>query len=395
MEDQATTNPVPYEVTLEPHNQRWLFALDIPTKIPKRALLTEQMQLLNDRPVHSVYRYHLSSALNYQYDVNTVINLETALTVPANTAPKTRQFVKQLKIKNYTEISFITAVLNHFKNEAFYYTRKPPKLYSDHTDEFLFETRRGYCVHYASAFAIMMRLANIPARVVSGYQGGEVNPFSKNLIVRQSDAHAWVEVWLKNQGWVRFDPTSIIPDHRVEHTEDILQRQSRNQQAKFLLEKGWLSHNLRKVRLAFDAVQSRWNSWVVGYDHQRQTNFFSFLGIDHFSIVHIGLLMATSMAVAFFILGLLLFRRQKKPEQPILMLYELFCRKLARCGFEKQASETASAYAQRIITKRADLECDVVRINKLYNQLRYAHHAPKDLIGEFKALIQNFRPSHQ
>jgi hypothetical protein len=241
----------------------------------------------------------------------------------------------------------------------------------------------------------MMRMANIPARIVTGYQGGEINPFSKNLIVRQSDAHSWVEIWLSRQGWLRIDPTSVIPDHRVENTTDILQRQSREQQTKFLLEQGWLSNNLRQLRFALDSINSRWNSWVVGYDHHRQTNFFSLLGINNFSMLHIGLLMAASISTAFFIIGLLLFRYSKTIDQPVLKAYEKFCKKLTRCGFEKKPYETATAFAERVAIKRQDLKQDVLHINSLYNQLRYASTPSMELLPKFKTLIQKFRPTQR
>ena len=86
----------------------------------------------------------------------------------------------------------------------------------DSVDEFLFDTKRGFCGHYASAFATLMRAAGIPARVVTGYQGGTFNRFADYWILRQSDAHAWTEVWIEGRGWLRMDPTSVIAPSRVE-----------------------------------------------------------------------------------------------------------------------------------------------------------------------------------
>ncbi|MCW9025603.1 MAG: DUF3488 and transglutaminase-like domain-containing protein [Gammaproteobacteria bacterium] len=395
LDNQVVSNPVNYQLTLEPHNQRWLFALDIPTTVPERAILTNELQLLNSKPIRSVYRYSVSSALDYQYDMTSVLNIESALSLPTNTAPKTRQFVNKLRSKFKNDGVLVSAVLDHFRQQEFYYSRNPPRLYADHTDEFLFDTRKGYCEQYASAFAVMMRMARIPARIVTGYHGGEINPFSKNLIVRQSDAHSWVEIWLSKRGWLRIDPTSVIPDHRVENTTDLLQRQSREQQAKFLLEKGWASNSIRQLRFALDSIHSHWNSWIVGYDHQRQTNFFSLLGFSNFSMLHVGLLMAASISLAFFIIGLLLFRQRKTIDQPVLKAYEKFCKKLVRCGFEKKPYETATDFAQRVALKRQDLKQDVLHINSLYNQLRYASAPSRELLLNFKTLVQKFRPTQR
>ena len=119
-----------------------------------------------------------------------------------------------------SDAAFIAAVLAKFRDEEYFYTLEPPRLQLDSVDDFLFNTRRGFCEHFASAFTMLARAAGIPARVVTGYQGGEYNPMGGYLLIRQSDAHAWSEVWLEGRGWVRVDPTAAVAPERVERGLD-------------------------------------------------------------------------------------------------------------------------------------------------------------------------------
>ena len=392
LDDVRFSIPVDYTITLEPHNRHWLFALEMPASIPANAYLTEDMQLLQTQPVNNVTRYKMRAYLAYRLDANSIINSHYYLQVPEHVAPRTRRFVNRLREQYAQDGRFINAILNYFREQNFIYTRKPPRLDGDTVDEFLFTSRRGYCVHYASSFAVMMRLAGIPARIVSGYQGGEMNPFSDYMIVRQSDAHAWVELWSPGKGWLRIDPTSVIPNSRIEASEDLLRRNDDSSRAALKLKQGWLSKTVSNMRFAWDTVNNRWNNWVIGYNDKRQQSFLSSLGATDVSIYHLALLLGITFSLSLLFITLFVFRRRKIKLNPVQQAYAQFCRKLSRCGFVRKPEETAQDYAHRVIELRQDLHSSVDTISQLYNHLRYARNPSPRLILQFRKKIKHFHP---
>ena len=392
LDDIHFSVPVDYTITLEPHNRHWLFALELPGMIPDNAHLTEDMQLLQAYPVRNVTRYNMRAYLNYQLDPNSITNSHRYLEVPEQAAPQTRRFVRQLRKKYKRDSTYINAILNFFRTKNFIYTRRPPQFENDIVDDFLFQTRRGYCVHYASSFAIMMRLAGIPARIVSGYQGGEMNPLSDYMIVRQSDAHAWVEAWLPGKGWLRIDPTSVIPESRIEAVEDRLRRKDEQARARIKLEQGWLINKLRDMRYAWDRVNSGWNDWVVGYNNTRQKSLLSMFGADKLTLRHLALLLAAIFIACLLFITLFVFRRRQQQLNPVNQAYAQFCRKLARLGFVRKPEETAQDYARRVMLLRQDLQDSVSSVTQLYNHLRYAKNPSPRLFLHFRKKIKHFHP---
>jgi transglutaminase-like putative cysteine protease len=248
---------VEYTVTLEAHNKRWLFALEMPMQRPPRAVATRDMQLLSTTPVRSRMRYEMSSQLQAAYGADDSENvLNRALQLPEGFNPRTLKHAAQLRQKFRDDRQLVDAVLNDFRNENFVYTLSPPLLGEHAVDEFLFDTRRGFCEHYASAFTVLMRAAGIPARGVTGYPGGQINPVSDDLLIRQADAHAWTEIWISGTGWIRVDPTApslrrgwngIASDCRAAI-------RCRFCRGDFEL--------LQRMRLTWDSVTYSWNQWV-------------------------------------------------------------------------------------------------------------------------------------
>ncbi|VAX13257.1 FIG001454: Transglutaminase-like enzymes, putative cysteine proteases [hydrothermal vent metagenome] len=392
LDDIHFSAPVDYTITLEPHHRHWLFALDMPGSIPDNAYLTQDMQLLQNYPVNSVTRYNMRAYLGYQLDANSIINRRYYLQVPQHVAPLTRLFVNKLRKEHIRNGSFIKAVLNYFRQQNFIYTRQPPKLDGDSVDTFLFKSRRGYCVHYASSFAVIMRLAGIPARIVSGYQGGEMNPFSDYMIVRQSDAHAWVELWLAGKGWLRIDPTSVIPDSRIETTKDRLDHKDADPKTGLSSNQSWFSKRLRIMAFAWDSLNNHWNDWVIGYNDKRQKSLLARLGANKLSLYQLALLLAVAFMISLLFVTLFVFRHQQDSLNPVNRTYARFCRKLAACGFPHQAEESAQDYALRIIRQRPDLQSSVDTISRLYNHLRYAKAPSARLFLQFKKKVKHFHP---
>jgi transglutaminase-like putative cysteine protease len=391
-EFEATGPAIDYVVTLEPHQQRWLFALDLPAMLPPKSRMSAELQLLSLQPVNKITRYELRSHTHYRIEPNAPPHLQRYLALPANIAPRSQQLVQTWQQQLNSHPKLIQKALDYFRNEEFYYSRQPPLLFDDPVDEFLFQTRKGYCEHFASAFTVMMRQAGIPARVVTGYQGGEMNPLSDYMIVRQSDAHAWSEVWLSGEGWLRIDPTSVIPAERIESSEDLLRRQTTASRERQLLELSWLGQSVRQARYAWDAVNNRWNQWIVGFNEKRQLALLSSLGMPNIHWQGMTLLLFTLLTAILLLFGLYLLRRNNPSMDPANQLYQRFLLKLEKVGFIKQDYESALCFASRIKSSRQDLATEVDDITRFYNKLRYTAHPPQYLLARLQSAIKQFQP---
>src|SRR5690606_20431075 len=213
---QLRGEPVRYEVILEPTQQHWLFSLPLPTAIGSGLGYTPDFRVVSRQPVLQRTQYEVESHLNYTVAGHGLSDMERrrSLLLPASVNPQTRRMAKQWFAESRNEQDYVNRILHYFQQE-FIYTLEPPLLGHHSIDEFLWGSKQGFCEHFASAFAFMMRAAGIPARVVVGYQGGEVNPLKNFLVVRQADAHAWTEVWFAGQGWLRIDPTAAVAPERI------------------------------------------------------------------------------------------------------------------------------------------------------------------------------------
>src|SRR3989344_1763652 len=205
-----------YHVTLEPSNKPWMPALELPAVRPRGATFRADFTLEHREPIRERLNYTLTSYTRYNTGALEIAERVRGLQLPGHTSPRARALAGQWEREHGEPQRIAQAALDHFRRENFVYTLSPPLLGDDPVDEFLFDTRRGFCEHYASSFVALMRAAGIPSRVVVGYLGGEYNAAGNYLIVRQSDAHAWAEVWLPNQGWMRVDPTGAIAPERIE-----------------------------------------------------------------------------------------------------------------------------------------------------------------------------------
>lgn len=277
-------------------------------------------------------------------------------------------------------------MLDHFRKENYFYTLTPPLLGENSIDQFMFETRRGFCEHYASAFVFAMRAAGIPARVVTGYQGGERNPVDGYLIVRQSDAHAWAEVWLESKGWVRVDPTAAVAPNRIE--AGLASAVPAGEPLPFLVRSdlSWL----RQLRFRWEAVTNTWNQWVLGYDPVRQREVLARLGMREPD----WKAMTAAMAVlcGLLLLGLTVWALHKRVRtDPTVRDWNNLSRKLSRIGLARQDWEGPADYAQRVALARPELSGPLRAITELYIDLRYGKLSGKmprqklrEMIAELK-----------
>jgi transglutaminase-like putative cysteine protease len=386
---------IDYSLTLEPHQQRWLFALDLPDALPPRSRMSSELQLLSLSVIDKVTRFELRSHTNYRIEPDAPQNIQRYLALPTNIAPRSRELINTWLRESSTKSQLVQKALAYFRDQEFYYSRQPPLLFDDPVDEFLFQTRKGYCEHYASAFTVMMRQAGIPARVVTGYLGGEMNPLSDYMIVRQSDAHAWSEIWLEQQGWLRVDPTSIIPPERIESTADLIRRESQTNRETQLIELNWMGQSFRQARYAWDVVNNRWNQWIIGFNEKRQLALLNSFGLPNISWRGMTFLLFTLMTIILVVISFYLFRSRKQQSDRISKIYQQFQNKMAMVGFSKQAHESARHFAERITTSRDDLLRDVNSITGLYNKLRYSAHPPNYLFEKLETAVKRFQPKRK
>ncbi len=373
-----------YSIMMEPQPRNWLFVLDRAMGQPSFGTLDSLDQLRAPESIKQTTRYRLQAVLQYR-DTSTPPD-KTDLLLPSNTAPRAVTLAHEWRAQSHRTSDIVNRALAYFRDEKFYYTLQPPLLFDDPVDEFLFETRKGYCEHYASAFTVLMRAAGIPARVVIGYQGGEYNTVDNYFVVRQSDAHAWSEVWYPQRGWQRVDPTAVIPLNRVERNPVQLRlRPTAQQQAQQSFLQKWTSSS----RFYLDALNYRWKRWVIGYNQKRQASLYDDFRWDRLGPNSLSILMLVlfSLAVAAILIPWSSLRRP--PRDPVNKLYRRFCQKMARLGIPCQAWEGAEEYAQRILHQRPELARPVRRITWLYQHLRYARLSNQHNLLELEDLVNN------
>lgn len=381
-----------YIITLEPHEQRWLFAMDLPGSVPQNSRLSDDYTLQNRFEIRQKMRYQMRSYT--EYHTGTMRRWESIdEKLPGTGNPQSRALAKQWAVSIRSPEKIVEAALNFYEKNKFVYTLNPPLLGADNIDDFLFKTRKGYCEHYASSFAFLMRAAGIPARVVGGYLGGEVNPYGGYLIVRQSDAHAWTEVWLAKKGWVRVDPTSVVAPDRIER--GVAGALSAEELPGFLISRGPFSTIWKTIRFGWDAINNEWNIQIMGYSFENQKALLEFIGIRADSWkARIRLLLMAMGAVGIFIviLAFYFFRKREVKKQAIVRIYEQFCSKLAKAGIERQANQGPADYAAMAIARRKDSETQISEIVALYIRLRYGREDDKTSLKKLNALVKAFNP---
>lgn len=374
-----------YEVTLEPHGQPWLLALDLAATQPPGSTLTPEFLLLASKPVVERISYSLVSFTKYNTGALTEKERELGLQLPAPPTPRIANLVGQWQSRAESA-QIVQQALNYFHDEEFFYTLSPPLYPKDPIETFLFESRRGFCEHYSSTFVYLMRAAKIPARVVTGYQGGEFNTFGGFLQISQSDAHAWAEVWLPNRGWVRIDPTAAVAPERIERGMEGLQ-----QSADGILSPATLNlfESLNIIRFAWASMDHAWHKWVLSYNAFNQNKMFSRFGLKDLESLILGLIGAVALCLA--VTALLVLKPTGVRFDKGLALYLRFCRKLTKAGFKKRVNEGALDFARRVILHRPELGAEILLITGLYHHIRYGRSYCDAELDDLARAIRRFR----
>lgn len=394
----AVTGPtLHYEVTLEPLGTRWLYVLDMPTQLPSLASnlvrMSPEFELSAEAPVDQRLRYDAQSGVRYTLQGDAELaDAARWLQLPAGSNPRTLAAGVALAALN-DPLQRVNAVLQRFRSEPFIYTLEPPLLGANPVDALLFNTRAGFCEHYASAFVVLMRAAGVPARVVTGYQGGDTNPVDGYLTVRQSDAHAWAEVWLGPRGWVRVDPTAAVAPERVRRglASAIAPRppfgiDSLGGLMDFSTDRDGV---LAQWRYRLGALNNGWNQWVLNYTPERQRSVVGALAAGAGNWRSLGVI-ALSLLLLWAAHRLHVQRRR----DPIDALYSTLCKRLGQLGYPRQSDEGPTAYAARLA--RANLEPSrhiaIAQFLRCYSAYRYGPAAPApDLFATMKSLLAQCR----
>lgn len=348
-----------YTLTQEPNGQPWVLALEMPTQEPTGTRVTSGFQFMTSRPSSMRTRYQLQSRAAVMGRNEAQVRLQFNLRVPGGQNPRTEALGASWR--TLAPEQRVQAGLDYLAKGGYSYTLTPPTLPdAAQIDAFLFQSKQGFCEHYASAFGVLMRAAGVPTRLVGGYLGGQPNPEGNYLIVRQLDAHVWNEVWLAGRGWVRVDPTSVVAPARLSAgTRTALQNPQAQNAAP--------PNALERLRLRWDAAQTGWNNWVSGYDGTQQTAALTSLGIGKVgsgSYVLFGLLM---LPLALFPIWRAGRSRQQWPDEASQLLHQA----TRRLGVPRLAGETPTAYVQRLSAQDPALAAPLAQVLADYQQLRY------------------------
>ncbi len=375
--DQADTairrGLIDYSIIIEPHGQPWLFSLMTPQRVENTSnsiRITADSLLMNRITVVQRMRYQVRSALQIDWQEAPQLSKfqrEFYTRLPDNSNPQTRALANRWRSQRLDDEQVIAQALALF-NREFTYTLQPPLLGQHSVDEFLLLSKRGFCEHFASSFSFLLRAAGIPARVVVGYQGGRWNPLENYLLVNQSDAHAWAEVWLEGQGWKMIDPTAAVAPNRIEQGID----ESLGESDQELVANAWQSSRLLyNLQLRWDAATYTWQRWVLNYDNEAQEGLLSRLlgGTESWRITLwlIGLGLAGAAVFAWALL-----RSHQAPLlRPETLAVKKLEHKLAQLGYTRKTGETLGDFIQRVLYSEPQWQPGLTRIAGLFEQVAY------------------------
>ena len=363
-----------YNITLEATQQPWLFGLHLAEVVSPNIFGNTHFELFNNGLISQRLSYDLQSYTESRTDLGLPEALiQRNLGLPQNGNEQARGFARRLHAQSNNDKAFADSVLNYFGEQTFYYTLNPSLLTGDRIDQFLFESREGFCEHYASAFTFLMRAAGIPARVVVGYQGAEHNHFENYLMVYQYNAHAWSELWLEGEGWVRYDPTAAVSPERIRIGVEaaLADDPAFMEEALFSAARIGGSAWLNQLRLRLDALEYEWNRRVVNYDEQKQYDLFTNL-FGQVSTVKVLSLLSGATFLVVLIVGLTIIRNKPALKRNLLnQLYRRFCVELSEAGLPRNNGEGPLDYCARASGVYPSHAEELQSITQLYINLGY------------------------
>lgn len=385
-----------YSIIMEPTQQNWLYSIRYARALDPGVVATNDFRLMSPTDLQDQRHYRVRSWLDTPLETELSDwrrQVETAL--PFYGSPRARVLAQEMFVEAGEDPRrLVNKILQMFSQQEFYYTLRPPLLGDNPFDDFLFDTRRGFCEHYAATLAFMLRSVGIPSRVIAGYQGGEINPVNGTVVVHQFDAHAWNEVWLEGRGWIRVDPTAAIAPDRIEYGLE----EAMLQEGSFLADSplsplryrniAWIN----RLRLRLDAVNYGWQLFVLNYDSNRQYQVLQDLlgevSVRRIALVLFGFGALVLIPVAISLLG---HSRGTKLE-PATRLYQNFCKKLRRVNLARNRGEAPGDYAIRVASARPELAAQVDSITSLYEGISYRGQRSDTALGLLRKQVGSFRP---
>jgi len=374
---------VRYRIHLLPTHRRVLPTLDVPLDTPPHARMRRDHVVMADRRVNGALTYELRSATRYRLEPDLGRHQRRWLQLPDGFNPRTLAQGREWRERHGSDdAAIVRDALALFHDGGFRYTLVPAPLGRDAMDDFLFDTREGFCEHYSSAFTVLMRAAGIPARVVTGYQGGFWNQLGNYLLVRNSDAHAWSEVWLAGRGWVRVDPTGAVRPERV----------SQGAAAAAGDQRPWYRNDwIQGLRNRWDIVNQWWDKGVIGFDALRQRGLLTPFGIRDTDTTTLGWLLAISCSL-FMAAGLAWALSRRQPRDPLRDALRELERKLAHKGIVRRPAEGPRHYLSRAARALPGQRSELAALMSIYLELRYAHdEPPTEPLRAFRKAVRDFR----
>jgi transglutaminase-like putative cysteine protease len=379
-------------ITIEPHRGHWLFALDWPINAPPGSFLAPGNQVWSAQTVLKTRRYEVNSSRLLEETNLPSRERKQLLQVATPVTPAVWSLVQSWRSNDANPRTVAVNALEFFRTQGFRYSLSPGEYKRSDLDEFLFHRRVGFCEHYAAAFATVMRLAGIPARVVAGYLGGDYNEVGHFFVVRQSDAHAWCEVWFPKTGWERIDPTGVVAPDRINlGLNSFLERRA----AAGATIGGQVGRTLSrspliiKARLAWQALNYAWDVHVLSFDADAQESFFDSLNLNPRSL---SPLIIGGVTVVVLLGGYVIWLhlRSQTGEDRVKTLYQTFCAKAARLGVTRNPSEGPLDFAQRAAALLPNQSTQIVQLSQNYITLRYSTNLDPRLLNQFAVEVVMF-----
>jgi len=376
---QPDGSSIQYSVIAEPSNQHWLFGLDAAFSSDTGIINLPDYRLYSVRTVDQKFQYHVDSYPQYAMDKtldSTVRRLN--LRLPDDVNPRAFELAQSFEERFPDPETRLSAMMRYFTEQPYFYTLTPPRVGPQQIDDFLFENKAGFCVHYASALTFLARASGLPARLVTGYQGGEFNQSAGYLSVYQYMAHAWTEVWVENRGWVRFDPTAMIAPERVlEGFDAYFQAQD-----SYLLDSPFSPLRLREfpllneLRLTLASIDYYWSVWVLGFDKNKQEKILQkLLGKVTQQKIAIFMLMSITLIglIIAYSAGLIHFNRGK---DRVSTTYLRMCYLLEKKGVIRDKRQGPTDFCSIVEQAFPGIATDFRRFTHYYVALKYQPLSP-------------------
>jgi len=380
---RASGQTIRYEVMFEPTERRDLVVLDLPLSTPPQSQLNGELTAVSSEPINNLVRYLGESSPKATF-IEPLAGWQrrVALALPPGHDPRTIAMAQQWRAENPDPIALTERFMALLRRD-FKYTISAPPVGFNATDDFLFETRLGFCQHFSSAYAVFMRAAGVPTRVVTGYVGGHYNKLGNYWLLKGKDAHAWNEIWLDGRGWVRIDPTAAIAPENILDTLDDLQAR---QQAGLA---GAADGVLGPMFDGTDFLRRQWNQLVLGFNAARQQNLLRPIGIDEAQAWQLVTAFGIGSALALGLTLWFLLRQHRDRSPPLVQAWRALARRLRRDGWIKEPSEPPLSFAQRVAANLPGNGQDLVSVSQRYSDWRYAGTVLTD--EEQTALIRGLR----